>query len=163
MFVVFFAVNGYEEVAGFMGKWVPGGGFYNIRTFDFATIYITLPHNDLIARMADVVNEAFDYESGTQRGNIIMKWQKGEYAWVRRGRSAVALKHTRYLHEFSMADVNMLINFIVTNTDIINAGIIRRRQIVGNVLHYPLMILNRRGVFIFVSQAPGIRLRTLLG
>ena len=59
----FFVINGYEEVASFLGRWVRSGGYYDMRSFDFATMYTTLPHEDLVFRLTKVVREAFDFMS----------------------------------------------------------------------------------------------------
>ena len=57
----FFVVQSFEEVSGFLEKWVrknhPNSkGLY---TGDFATMYTTIPHSDLFMTMKHVTNEAF--------------------------------------------------------------------------------------------------------
>ena len=45
----------------------------SIKTFDFSTLYTTIPHDQLKPRLASVVNQAFCFKNGKKRHENILQ------------------------------------------------------------------------------------------
>ena len=48
----------------------------SIHTFDFSTLYTSIPHDLLKSRMNNIINNAFKYKNGPTRTNPHQSWQK---------------------------------------------------------------------------------------
>ena len=66
----------------------------SIKTFDFSTLYNTIPHDKLKSRLASIVNQAFCFNIGKKPYGYIFVNYKSTY-FVKRHSNA---KHKRYLN-----------------------------------------------------------------
>ena len=126
----FFVVQAFEEVSGFLERWHrknpnSSPGLY---TGDFATMYTTIPHEDLFRAMEEVTREAFTWASQKvlQGREACIRWyDDSSCTWVR-GRSS----HTKSTHTFTVESLNELIVYLVSNT-YLKAGDSIYRQTIG--------------------------------
>lgn len=96
---------------------------------DFVTMYTTLPHADLIARVSALVEVAFDYEQSHRkiaRGLFLCEGFGGAFTWKR----AKETSYEKSKMVLSLEDVRFLIAFVVNNTYVLNGDVLRR-QVVG--------------------------------
>lgn len=125
----FFIVQTFEEVSGFLGKWVRknhanSDGLY---TGDFATMYTTIPHSDLFNAMEQVTKEAFTWASKQFQGRQpCIRWTGGSSCkWVRGNTN-----HSKTTHTLSLESLNELIAYLVSNT-YLEVGDAIYRQTIG--------------------------------
>jgi hypothetical protein len=137
-----FVVESFETVAAFLDTWTRGDSPVNMRrlyTFDFSTMYTTLPHADLKARinqcvddMAKIRSEQPDDKCTIDEVYVQWEWPKSSnrpvVEWVKRTRR-YKTRHDSRKHIFSLMDVKELIAFVIDNTYVVNAGIIRRQTV----------------------------------
>ena len=132
----YFVVERFEEVSQFLGRWRRTGETRSIQSGDFATMYTTIPHPMLFEAIEKVTREAFKYESeerGVSFDQLRIEWTKvnGHVTtrWTRGGGSGRAGKQ-KQRHTFSCDDINKWVKFLVSNTYIVNGGVVRQ-QILG--------------------------------
>jgi hypothetical protein len=134
----FFVVSGYEEVADFLGRWPrglalrTGTGFRRLAAGDFSTMYTTIPHEDLVARVAKLCEEAFEYVARTQffseGRDLRVSWSRSlnRASWL----GPVEERQDDGL-EFGLRELSDSLAFLIENTFLVNGESGARRQTVG--------------------------------
>ena len=51
----------------------------SIRTFDFSTLYTTIPHDKLKSRLCNILRQAFRFKNGKKRYEYIVVGYKSTY------------------------------------------------------------------------------------
>ena len=129
----FFVVDGYEEVAEFLPRAcrdISASRF--LYTGDFATMYTTIPHLDLVLKIEQCVREAALWHSDQEgvSSNRVCFQLAGNSDCVfgsRSPRSEDVFDST--FKVFSVETTMALVNFLVTNTFILNGGVLRRQKV----------------------------------
>jgi hypothetical protein len=125
----FFPVEGYEEVANCLSKYAAikrRGG--RLKSGDFSTMYTTIPHDDLIKRVKEATDEAWEYmrlKNEVEHGrDITIVWKKGQKAkWCIDPNKPI--EHT---HRFSKDKIGNLVALLVQNTFVVNGRKVRRQR-----------------------------------
>lgn len=131
----FFVVKGFEEVARFLSGWKRRRNLskHSLRSFDFTTMYTSIPHSQLLVAVSEAVQEAWQYmQSGSEQKTIWkIKWTPFSGAsWVSGTSDVLDIKQSEQCHMFSAANINALVRFLVANTFIANSEGVSR-QVIG--------------------------------
>jgi hypothetical protein len=136
----FFVISGYEEVADFLGRW-PRVAATKHSTYtrqlsagDFSTMYTTIPHDDLVARVRQVCREAFGFIARTKfspafdADDVVAEWSPHGVKWSRAG------EENAVRSSLSCNEVGDLVQFLVSNTFLVNGQqqgvpVVRRQRI----------------------------------
>ena len=125
----FFIISDPFEATDFLASWRRKAEIRQLHTFDFSTMYTTIPLEDLCTRLNRVIDEAFDSRPEAKYENMIE-------ASMSRGRAASASwvdskssSHTKSSQIFSSKEVKDLVYFVVMNTFILNGGKLKRQKI----------------------------------
>ena len=78
----------------------------NIKTFDFSTLYTTIPHNKLKSRLKDLVNNVFHHKNGKRRF---------QYLVVNRNRTYFVINHSDCTTKYTEDDITCMIDFLIDN------------------------------------------------
>ena len=78
----------------------------SIKTFDFSTLYITIPHDQLKSRLSSIVNQAFCFKNGKKRC---------EYTVVKYNPTYFVKSHSDAKHKYTEDDIVRMINFLTDN------------------------------------------------
>ena len=78
----------------------------NIQTFDFSTLYTTIPHNKLKARLKDLIHNAFHHKNGKRRY---------QYLVVNRNSSYFVINHSDCKTKYTEDDITSMIDFLIDN------------------------------------------------
>ena len=78
----------------------------SIKTFDFSTLYTTIPHDQLKSRLASIVNQAFCFKNGKKRY---------EYIVVKYNSTYFVKSHSDAKHKYTIDDIVRMINFLIDN------------------------------------------------
>jgi hypothetical protein len=124
-----FVVDGYEEVSIALNRYrFKRSTDGSVCTSDFETMYTTLEHKDLIHKVGCVVTEAFAFMKPKRKGTIFV-CEKSDGSFVLR-RTSKTCYDKKQARAFSLSDVKWLIKFVISNTFILNDGVLRK-QILG--------------------------------
>ena len=128
----FFVVDGYEEVATFVHNYrrVPSTTPH-LYTGDFSTMYTGIPHEDLIDRVSDCIDEAWEYQAGVEGlTSNLLHISTSHYCdtlrmsvWTRSNRPDLFSSSRWSIGRETLKD---LVRFLVNNTYILNGSVIRR-------------------------------------
>jgi hypothetical protein len=77
-----------------------------IKTYDFSTLYTTIPHNKLKSRLFQIIDNLFLNKNGTRKYNFLVIGKQGTY-FVRH--------HSDSTHKYSEADFKSMLGFLVDN------------------------------------------------
>jgi hypothetical protein len=129
----YFVVPGFEEVAEFLSRWPRTSVLSDqkLYTGDFSTMYTSIPHADLITRVNNCVEEAWNWiadDKGVDSSDVYLTVDKESCMWVQRSaRGGEVFKgHVRTISKLS---VTKLVKFLVSNTFVMNGQTIRRQTI----------------------------------
>ena len=128
----FFVIDGYEEVANFLSRGPPTVSADRcLYTGDFSTMYTTIPHGDLIAKIDSVVREALGWyavEKGLDADDLRFRIYFDKDCEVFGSkRSTCVYSDNRTI--LDAVGVNKLVRFLVTNTFILNGNVLRRQTV----------------------------------
>jgi hypothetical protein len=145
----YFIVNSHEQVTGFLRNWnrnsCPSSD-RRIRSGDFSTLYTTIPHDDLVDKIGQVIDEAFTYMKSrdTSDQDLVLKVEnspnfvKMNSSWCAVPRSSSRIHgndlptqfHSKESHSYSSAALKDSIKFLIDNVYIQNGDSLKR-QILG--------------------------------
>ena len=95
----------------------------NIKSFDFSTLYTTIPHQKLISRLATIIRNSFIHKNGNRRYKYLVLGREGPYFvkehWVSDSKN-------KYTEE----DIIKMLEFLVDNIFVVFAGKVFQ-QIIG--------------------------------
>ena len=78
----------------------------SIKTFDFSTLYTTIPHDKLKSRLTTIVHQAFCFKNGKKRY---------EYIVVNHNSTYFVKNHSNAKHKYTEHDIVRMINFLIDN------------------------------------------------
>ena len=114
----------------FLKSWQRDPSPPRMRTFDFGTLYTTIPLADLVSKINYLVGIAARYANRTLSGmgNVMLSVAMGSKraTWER----GLRPMHTKSSHVFSLSQVNELVRFVIHNAYVKNGNVIKK-QLVG--------------------------------
>ena len=93
----------------------------NIKSFDFSTLYTTIPHHKLKCRLATIIKNSFIHQNGNLRYKYLVLGREGPY-FVR--------EHSDSKSKFTEEDIIRMLEFLVDNIFVVFAGKVFQ-QIIG--------------------------------
>jgi hypothetical protein len=128
----YFVVQGYEEVAFFLSRWRRRTVRRALYSGDFSTMYTSIPHDDLLARVREALWEAWDFvggEHGRDADEILLEWKSGgNVSWVMP--RSTASYHSGDTHRWTLEGLLGAVRFLVRNVYLVN-GAQCWRQVIG--------------------------------
>ena len=93
----------------------------NIKSFDFSTLYTTIPHQKLKSRLATIIRNSFIHKTGNRRYKYLVLGREGPY-FVR--------EHSDSKSKYTEEDIIRMLEFLVDNIVVVFAGKVFQ-QIIG--------------------------------
>ena len=93
----------------------------SIKSFDFSTLYTTIPHQKLKSRLASIVRNSFVYKNGNRRYKYLVLGREDSY---------FVKEHSDSNSEYTEDDIIKMLEFLVDNIFVVFAGKVFQ-QIVG--------------------------------
>ena len=78
----------------------------SIKTYDFSTLYTTIPHNKLKSRLFQIIDNCFLNKNGTRKYKFLVIGKQDTY-FVRH--------HSDSPYKYSEADIKSMLGFLVDN------------------------------------------------
>ena len=78
----------------------------SIRTFDFSTLYTTIPHDKLKSRLCNIIRQAFRFKNGKKRYKYIVVGYNSTY---------FVKDHSNGKHKYTENDIIRMIDFLIDN------------------------------------------------
>ena len=85
----------------------------NIKSFDFSTLYTTIPHQKLESRLATIIRNSFIHKNGNRRYKYLVLGREGPY-FVR--------EHSDSKNKYTEEDIIRMLEFLVDNIFVVFAG-----------------------------------------
>jgi hypothetical protein len=126
----FFVVTTYEEVASSLSQQMPISHNCQLRTGDFSTMYTTIPHDDLLARIQQVTQEAWEWAARREAVplcDVVVRWTSSETQWARKARGRFL--DAKFCHTLTHSHLNDLVSFLVKNIYLVNGGECKRQSL----------------------------------
>ena len=86
---------------------------HSIRSYDFSTLYTTIPHDKLKLRLSDIIRGAFFHKNGSRRYKYLVIHPFGNY-FVR--------DHTDSTNKYTEDDIIQMLNFLIDNIFVVFGG-----------------------------------------
>jgi hypothetical protein len=115
---------------------------YHLGTYDFTSMYTTLPHDDLVTRLCVILGDVFEKHKITDDVNetLLHIDKEGTHFWdierPRAPRLTVAQRRTAgiketptWAHRFTLAQCNEMVDTLVRNTYVRFGGVIWRQTV----------------------------------
>ena len=93
----------------------------NIKSFDFSTLYTTIPHQKLKSRLATIIRNSFLHKNGNRRYKYLVLGREGPY---------FVKEHSDSKNKCTEEDIIKMLDFLVDNIFVVFAGKVFQ-QIVG--------------------------------
>ena len=93
----------------------------NIKSFDFSTLYTTIPHQKLKSRLATIIQNSFLHKNGNRRYKYLVLGREGPY---------FVKEHSDAKNKYTEEDIIKMLQFLVDNIFVVFAGKVFQ-QIVG--------------------------------
>ena len=93
----------------------------SIKSFDFSTLYTTIPHQKLKSRLATIIRNSFIHKNGYRRYKFLVLGREGPY---------FVKEHSDSKHKYTEDDIVNMLEFIVDNIFVVFGGKVFQ-QIVG--------------------------------
>ena len=93
----------------------------NIKSFDFSTLYTTIPHQKLKTRLATIIRNSFLHKNGNRRYKYLVLGREGPY---------FVKEHSDAKNKYTEEDIIKMLEFLVDNIFVVFAGKVFQ-QIVG--------------------------------
>ena len=94
---------------------------HSIKTFDFSTLYTTIPHNKLKSRLTDIIRQAFRYQNGKSRYKYIV---------VNYHHTYFVQNHSDAENKYTEDDVVRMLEFLIDNIYVEYGGLVFQ-QVIG--------------------------------
>ena len=94
---------------------------HSIKTYDFSTLYTTIPHTKLKARLSELIRNAFKYKNGKKRYKYIVVGHNSTY-FVKNTSNAK--------NKYSEDDIVRMIDFLIDNIFVECGGVVFQ-QVIG--------------------------------
>ena len=86
---------------------------HSIRSYDFSTLYTTIPHEKLKLRLGDIIKSTFFHKNGSRRYKFLVIHPLGNY-FVR--------EHTDSSNKYTEDDIIQMLNFLIDNIFVVFGG-----------------------------------------
>ena len=86
---------------------------HSVRSYDFSTLYTTIPHAKLKFRLSDIIKGAFFHKNGRRRYKYLVIHPLGNY-FVR--------DHTDSTNKYTEDDIIQMLNFLIDNIFVVFGG-----------------------------------------
>ena len=96
--------------------------FTNIKSFDFSTLYTTIPHQKLKSRLATIIRNSFIHKNGNRRYKFLVLGREGPY---------FVKEHSDSKNNYTEDDIIKMLEFLVENIFVVFGGNVFQ-QIIGN-------------------------------
>ena len=93
---------------------------HSIRSYDFSTLYTTIPHVNLKLRLSDIIKGAFFHKNGRRRYKYLVIHPLGNY-FVR--------EHTDSTNKYTEDDIIQMLNFLIDNIFVVFGGMVFQQTI----------------------------------
>ena len=93
----------------------------SIKSFDFSTLYTTIPHQKLKSRLATIIRKSFIHKNGNRRYKVLVLGREGPY---------FVKEHTDSKNKYTEDDIINMLEFLVDNIFVVFGGKVFQ-QIVG--------------------------------
>ena len=93
---------------------------HSIRSYDFSTLYTTIPHEKLKLRLADIIKSAFFHKNGNRRYKFLVIHHLGNY---------FVKDHTSSKNKYTEDDIIKMLNFLIDNIFVVFGGIVFQQTI----------------------------------
>ena len=93
----------------------------NITSFDFSTLYTTIPHQKLKSRLATIIRNSFIHQNGNCRYTFLVLGREGPY---------FVKEHSDLKNKYTEDDIINMLEFLVDNSIVVFGGKVFQ-QIVG--------------------------------
>ena len=93
----------------------------SIKSFDFSTLYTTIPHQKLKSRLATIIRNSFIHKRGTRRYKFLVLCREGPY---------FVKEHSDSKNKYTEDDIINMLEFLVDNMFVVFGGKVFQ-QIVG--------------------------------
>ena len=93
----------------------------NIKSFDFSTLYTTIPHQKLKSRLATIIRNSFLHKNGNRRYKYLVLGREGPY---------FVKEHSDSKNKYTEEDIIKMLEFLVDNIFVVFAGKVFQ-QIIG--------------------------------
>ena len=93
----------------------------NIKSFDFSTLYTTIPHQKLKSRLTTIIRNSFLHKNGNRRYKYLVLGREGPY---------FVKEHSDSKNKYTEEDIIKMLEFLVDNIFVVFAGKVFQ-QIVG--------------------------------
>ena len=93
----------------------------NIKSFDFSTLYTTIPHQKLKSRLATIMRNSFIHKNGNRRYKYLVLGREGPY---------FVKEHSDSKNKYTEEDIIKMLEFLVDNIFVVFAGKVFQ-QIIG--------------------------------
>ena len=93
----------------------------NIKSFDFSTLYTTIPHQKLKSRLATIIRNSFIHKNGNCRYKFLVLGREGPY---------FVKEHSDSKNKYTEDDIINMLEFLVDNIFVVFGGKVFQ-QIVG--------------------------------
>ena len=85
----------------------------SIKSFDFSTIYTTIPHQKLKSRLATIIRNSFIHKNGNRRYKFLVLGRQGPY---------FVKEHSDLKHKYTEDDIAIMLEFLVDNIFVVFGG-----------------------------------------
>ena len=85
----------------------------SIKSFDFSTLYTTIPHDKLKSRLASIIRNSFMFRNGNRRYKYLVFGHEESY---------LVKEHSDSKHKYSEDDIIKMLEFLVDNIFVVFAG-----------------------------------------
>ena len=93
----------------------------SIKSFDFSTLYTTIPHQKLKSRLATIIRNSFIHKNGNRRYKFLVLGREGPY---------FVKEHSDSKNKYTEDDIINMLEFLVDNIFVVFGGKVFQ-QIVG--------------------------------
>ena len=93
----------------------------SIKSFNFSTLYTTIPHHKLKSRLTSIIRNSFIFKNGNRRYKYLVLGHEESY---------FVKEHSDSKHKYSEDDIIKMLEFLVDNIFVVFAGQVCQ-QIVG--------------------------------
>ena len=94
--------------------------YTNIKTFDFSTLYTTIPHTKLKARLKERVSLCFFNKKGTRRFKYLVLGRNSAY---------FVKNHTESRNKYTEEDITAMLDFLIDNIFVEFGGLVFQQTI----------------------------------
>ena len=93
----------------------------SIKSFDFSTLYTTIPHQKLKDKLANIIRNAFMFRNGNRRYKFLVLGHEETY---------FVMEHADSKYKYSEDDIIKMIEFLVDNIFVVFAGKVFQQTVV---------------------------------